>query len=219
MSEEADGLEPVKHGHVRKAPATGKGSQGAGRHHEKQYQYHQYTSQQLVHFLTFLGSTKQFDTSNISSSPCTMVLCQLCASISLTKMRGPGRDQIQPHQPTYLALKRSAGAGCELCKFFWVALEQGTDKERLKGTNRAALSHVCERYPGRQISLVAWGGSNDTLDRIHIITTGDIPEVEDDDEDDAPADPTMHPDYQFALDGVVDLYAEHGNERFSPNAF
>jgi len=28
MSEEADGLEPVKHGQVRKTPATGKGSQG-----------------------------------------------------------------------------------------------------------------------------------------------------------------------------------------------
>ena len=125
-------------------------------------------------------------------------------------MRGPGQDQMQPHQPTYLALKKSAEAGCELCSFFWVALGQGTGKRRIQGTNRAAISHVCERYPGRQISLVAWGGSSSTLDRIHIITTGDIPE---EDNDGAPADPTMHPDHQLALDGVVDLYADQGNDR------
>ena len=142
-----------------------------------------------------------------------MSLCQLCASISLSKMRGPKLDQIQPHQPSYLALKKSAEAGCQLCGFFWDALEQGTGDNRKRGLNRAAVSHVCERYPGRQISLVAWGGHGATLDRIHIITTGDIPE---NDDDNAPADPTVHPDHQLALEGVVDLYADPGNEQFLP---
>ena len=144
-----------------------------------------------------------------------MDLCQLCNSISLAQMRGPNLDRMQPHQPSYLALKQSADAGCQLCGFFWAALEQGTGNDRKRGIHRAALAQVCERYPGRQISLVAWGGAAATLDRIYIITTGDIPEQEDDSEE-APADPTMHPDHQLGLDGVVDLYADAGMKRFLP---
>ncbi|KAF2029949.1 HET-domain-containing protein [Setomelanomma holmii] len=137
-----------------------------------------------------------------------MPLCQLCASISLSKMRGPDHDRMMPHQPTYLALKQSAEADCQLCGFLWTALELGTEKNRTQGLARAAIAHISERYPGRQISLVAWGGPQDALDRIHVITTGDIPESDD---DDAPADPTMHPDHQWGLDGVVDLYAKEGD--------
>ncbi|KAH6622270.1 heterokaryon incompatibility protein-domain-containing protein [Boeremia exigua] len=134
-----------------------------------------------------------------------MTLCQLCNSISLTKMRGPNLDQMQPHQPSYLALKRSADAGCQLCGFFWSALEQGSGKDRQRSFLRAALAQVCEQYPGRQLSLAAWGGSQASLDRIYIVTTGEVPEVDD---ETAPSDPTMHPDHQHAAYGVVDLYAE-----------
>ncbi|KAH7068151.1 heterokaryon incompatibility protein-domain-containing protein [Paraphoma chrysanthemicola] len=136
-----------------------------------------------------------------------MYLCALCASISLSKMRGPNCDQMMPHQPSYLALNKSAKDGCRLCGFFWMALELGIAKYRKLGLPREAIAHVSERYPGRQISLVAWGGPKDSLDRIHIITTGDIPDLDDDDDDEALADPTMHPNHQLALDGVVDLYA------------
>ncbi|KAH7092099.1 heterokaryon incompatibility protein-domain-containing protein [Paraphoma chrysanthemicola] len=135
-----------------------------------------------------------------------MHLCELCASISLSKMRGPNCDQMMPHQPSYLALKNSAKDGCRLCRFFWMALELGTGEKRKSGLPRKAIAHVSERYPGRQISLVAWGGPNNSLDRFYITTTGDIPDFDDDD-DDALTDPTMHPDHQLALDGVVDLYA------------
>jgi hypothetical protein len=134
-------------------------------------------------------------------------------------MRGPNLDRMQCHQPNYLALKRSAEAGCRLCGFFWTALEQGVGKGPYH--NRVALSHVSERYPGRQISLVAWGGADRSLDRIHVITTGEIPslpkssEAGDEDEN-ATADPTMHPDHQIALDGVVDLYAYPGNNSSAP---
>ncbi|KAF2248862.1 HET-domain-containing protein [Trematosphaeria pertusa] len=142
-----------------------------------------------------------------------MSLCPLCASITLSKTRGPNLDQIQTHQPSYLALKKSAETGCQLCGFFWEALEQGIGANRKRGLNRAAVSFVSERYPGRQISLVAWGGHGTSLDRIHIITTGDIAE---DDDENAPSDPSMHPDHQVALDGVVDLYAYPGNKQFLP---
>ena len=95
-----------------------------------------------------------------------------------------------------------------------MALEQRVEKGPHQ--NGVALSHVSERYPGRQISLVAWGGAHRGLDRIHVITTGEIPsdsnssEAGDEDEN-ATLDPTMHPDHQVALDGVVDLYAYPGN--------
>ena len=129
-------------------------------------------------------------------------------------MRGPNLDRMQCHQPSYLALKRSVEAGCRLCSFFWTALEHGIETEQDR--TRAALSHVSERYPGRQISLVAWGGPEDSLDHIHIITTGDIPSLSSssgaEDENENPiVDPTMHPDHQIALDGVVDLYSYPGN--------
>lgn len=127
-------------------------------------------------------------------------------------MRGPLLDQMQAHQPSYLALQQSMEKGCQLCRFFWLALEQGTGVSGRKDINRAMLVHVSERYPGRQISLVAWGGSGGTsqLDHINIITTGEIPPVSDNEDDDAPLDPTMHPEHQEALSRVVDLYAFPG---------
>lgn len=121
-------------------------------------------------------------------------------------MRGPNMDQMQRHQPTYLALKISAEGGCQLCRFFYMALEQGSDWGDT--SSRDALSHVCEQYPGREISLVAWGGGSTSLDRIYIITTGEVM----DNDDDAYTDPSMHPDHQLALDGSVDLYAYPGNK-------
>ena len=141
----------------------------------------------------------------------------MCSSISLDEMRGSNLDRMQCHQPSYLALKRSAEAGCRLCTFFWAALEQGSGHE--SHLNLAAMAHVSERYPGRQISLVAWGGPARTLDRIHIVTTGNIPTPSASDEEDENAilDPTMHPDHQIALDGVVDLYADPGNSLYAPN--
>ena len=130
-------------------------------------------------------------------------------------MRGPQLDQMQPHQPSYLALRQSAQAGCQLCHVFWLALEQHRGLHGEKGVGRAALAHVSEQYPGRQISLVAWGASGGplNLDHINIITTGEIPSISDNDESDGdywPEDPTMHPEHQDALNGVVDLYAYPG---------
>ena len=127
-------------------------------------------------------------------------------------MRGHHLDQMLPHQPSYLALRRSAGNGCQLCHFFWLALEQGTGHTGKAGVNRNALAHVSERFPGRQISFVAWGGSGDAsnLDHINVITSGEIPSVSDSEDDDAATDPTMHPEHRIALSGVVDLYAFPG---------
>lgn len=142
-------------------------------------------------------------------------LCQICRSISLTEMRGPNRDRMQPHQPSYLALKNSASSGCQLCGFIWKALGlckvvEPVEKKIFEG--HIALNHVSERYPGRQISLVAWGQDVDgLLDRILITTTGEIPDVESDDEfaSDS-ADPTMHPDHQISLSGGLDIFAYPG---------
>jgi hypothetical protein len=44
-----------------------------------------------------------------------------------------------------------------------------------------------------------------------ITTTGEIPDVESGKEDSGNLfDPTMHPDHQFALSGVLDLFAYPG---------
>jgi hypothetical protein len=152
-------------------------------------------------------------TSSISQ-PSTS-LCQLCRSVSLTEMRGPNRDRMQPHQPSYLALKKSAFGGCQLCAFIWRALErcEGIDQDSGEVfSGRLVLNHVSEQYPGRQISLVAWGKAADGwLDRILITTTGEAPDVESDQEGASdPTDPTMHPDHQLALSGVLDLFAHSG---------
>ncbi|KAF2855128.1 HET-domain-containing protein [Plenodomus tracheiphilus IPT5] len=97
---------------------------------------------------------------------------------------------MQPHQPSYYALKLSAENGCRLCNFFCIALRDGDGQN-----SAAAWSQVSAQYPGRQISLVAWGGVEKNFDRIHIATTGDIPSS--DEESDAELDdPTMHPDHQ-----------------------
>jgi len=142
-------------------------------------------------------------------------LCQLCLSVSLMEMRGPNLDRMQLHQPSYLTLEKSASSGCQLCAFIWRALERCQVAEPLSGGDfegRLALSHVSEQYPGRQISLVAWGkGIDGWLDQIMITTTGEIPDVDSDQEGaSSPTDPTMHPDHQIALSGVLDLFAHPG---------
>ncbi|EKD17979.1 het domain containing protein [Drepanopeziza brunnea f. sp. 'multigermtubi' MB_m1] len=110
-------------------------------------------------------------------------------------MRGPDLDRMQVHQPSYLALRNAASAGCQL--FF---------------EGRSTLERVSEQYPGRQISLVAWGRESDGwLDRILVTTTGEIPDGDSDQEESgAISDPTMHPDYQLALSGVLNIFAYPG---------
>lgn len=76
---------------------------------------------------------------------------------------------------------------------------------------RLAMSHVSDQYPGRQISLIAWGNADGWLDRILVTTTGDIPDLDSDEEGaGSTTDPTMHPDHQVALSGVLYLFTYPG---------
>ena len=134
-------------------------------------------------------------------------LCSRCQSISFSAMRGPDLDRMQPHQPSYLALKLSAEAGCQLCSFFCVALIKGG--EHNGDESAAAWASVSSEYPGREIALVGWGGFGSQFDRIYIITTGEIPEFGDSDDEDV-SDRTMHPEHQIALQGTVQIYAHEG---------
>ncbi|KAK5125024.1 hypothetical protein LTR85_001215 [Meristemomyces frigidus] len=136
-----------------------------------------------------------------------MPLCEYCQHVSLDEMRGPDLDRMQTHQPSYWALKTSAANGCQLCGFFWQSFAYDS-KQDYQDDKRAAMASTSERYPGRQISLVAWGGASAELDRIHVITTGDIPSPTASEDGRGLVDPTMHPDHAFGLNGVVDLYAE-----------
>jgi len=153
-------------------------------------------------------------TATSSKSQPSSSLCQLCQSTSLGEICGPNHDRMQAHQPSYLALKKSASDGCQLCAFIWRALGRSRDPVPVDGKVtevRSLLEHVSEKYPGRQISLVAWGRGSHLerwVDRIWITTTGEIPDVESDEED--LADPTMHPDYQFALSNGLDIFAYPG---------
>jgi hypothetical protein len=126
---------------------------------------------------------------------------------------------MQPHQPSYLALKISASDGCQLCSFIWKALarDQYTTLAGQVVDGAAVLEHVSEQYPGRQISLVAWGNDADGwLDRIRVITTGEIPDVESDEEGaNNISDPLMHPDFELSLSGVLDLFASLVNKSVS----
>lgn len=135
------------------------------------------------------------------------VLCSICQNISFSKIRGPDLDRMQPHQPSYLALKLSAESGCRLCSFFCKALSKGD--EHNGNESAAAWRSVSSKYPGRQVSLVGWGGIESQFDRMYIVTTGEIPESEDDENQDA-SDPTMHPDHQITLQGTVEIYAHEG---------
>ncbi|CAM1503124.1 Fc.00g079000.m01.CDS01 [Cosmosporella sp. VM-42] len=118
-------------------------------------------------------------------------------------MRGPNRDRMQKHHPSYLALKESVAKGCQLCEFIWVALGQSRAWDGHSGSS--VLEHVSEQYPGREISLTAWGqGDDGWLDRILISTTGEVPDVDSDAEE---LDPTLHPDHQYALEGLIDIFA------------
>lgn len=138
------------------------------------------------------------------------VLCQKCRGLSLDQMRGPDCDRMQPHQPNYLALKRSANGSCALCRFILTALGQSVSIDGIQGTD--VLDHISDKYPGREISLAAWaGGSPDSfLDRVAVITTGEIPDASTDGSDYSPEDPTLHPDYQCALSGTLDIFTYPG---------
>ncbi|KAK3377496.1 heterokaryon incompatibility protein-domain-containing protein [Podospora didyma] len=137
-------------------------------------------------------------------------LCDVCLTISLDEMRGPNCDRMQPHQPSYWALKQSVKQGCRLCGFIWTALGQSkSSSDGEPGT--LVLEHVSERYPGREISLVGWGGGcpDSYLDRLQVITSGEIPDISDSEESvDGHGDPTMHPAHGFALSGVLDIFAD-----------
>jgi hypothetical protein len=105
-----------------------------------------------------------------------MPLCAYCKAISIHKMSGPDMDRMYPHQPSFWTLKLSGEEGCQLCSYIWESLYYGSSEPKGLGSEKqAAWSSVCERYPGRQISLCAWGGASSALDRIQVITTGDIP--------------------------------------------
>jgi len=127
-------------------------------------------------------------------------------------MRGPNRDKMQRHQPSYLALKLSAMKGCPLCGFIWTALGQCVSPDGGAGSD--VLEHVSEKYPGREISLVGWGGGcpdGSWLDCVQVITSGEVPDTDADGEpSDGIEDPTMHPDHQLALSGVLDIFAYPG---------
>lgn len=133
-------------------------------------------------------------------------LCDVCRALSLEKMRGPDRDRMQQHHRNALALKRSVELGCQLCRFIWDALGQDVSIDGESGAT--ALEHVSERYPGRQLVLVAWGDGPDSwLDRIRIIShEEDIPEEEFVDY----VDTKLHPDHQFTLSGELEIYAHSG---------
>ncbi|KAK5995934.1 hypothetical protein PT974_04353 [Cladobotryum mycophilum] len=99
--------------------------------------------------------------------------------------------------------------GCQLCGFIWTALGQSecpVDGE----LGSEGLRYVSEKYPGREISLAAWGGECPAsfIDRVLIATSGEISETYADGElVDGPEDPSMHPDHQTALSGVLDIFA------------
>lgn len=129
-------------------------------------------------------------------------LCKLCRSISLEEMRS---DRMKRHQPNYLALKWSAMGGCRLCGFIWSALSQCVGPDGQSG--HEVLAHVSEGYPGREISLTAWS----YLDHVNICTSGEVPDTYVDGKSvDGIEDPTMHPDYQLALSGEIDIFSYPG---------
>ncbi|KAK3403415.1 hypothetical protein B0T20DRAFT_26092 [Sordaria brevicollis] len=138
-------------------------------------------------------------------------LCNLCKRLSLTEMKG---DTAQPHQPSYLALKQSVEAGCQLCGFIWTALGQCKSVDGIV-TGAQVLERVSEEYPGREISFSACGlaaidRGTSYLDYMDVYTSGEVPDCESDDET---VDPTLHPDCQLALSGRLHVYAEEGQYR------
>lgn len=122
-------------------------------------------------------------------------------------MREPQLDQMQAHQPSYLAHLSSAQNGCELCKYFWAALGNDTYRPHEVSTTKRG---ICVRYPGRALSLNAWGTSDGMLDGIRIVTTGEVPDTTESEDERDIFDPTLPPDGQGALSGYLDLFVEEG---------
>ena len=125
-------------------------------------------------------------------------------------MRGPDRDRMQPHQPSYWALKTSAANGRELCEYFWQSFAFDRSNQ-FESEKRDAMASVSERYPGREISLFAWEADDHELDRINILTTGDVPSPTSSKDERGVVHPRMHPDHQVGLSGAVDLFADASN--------
>lgn len=141
----------------------------------------------------------------------TSPLCDLCKRLSLAEMKG---DNAQPHQPSYLALKQSVMAGCQLCGFIWTALGHCKSVDGLV-SGVQVLEHVSEKYPGRELSFSACGlattdRATSYLDYIDVYTSGDVPDCASDDET---TDPTLHPDYQLALSGRLHIFADEREYR------
>lgn len=114
---------------------------------------------------------------------------------------------MQPHQPSYLALKQSMLGGCQLCSYIWTAFGQFVSIDGELGSD--ALKHVSEAYPGREISMMSWGTPPPFFDSIQVVTSGDPPDISDSDSNGV-ADPTMHPDCQNALFAVLNTFAYPG---------
>ena len=156
-------------------------------------------------FVVLCGETSQNDEQ----------LCGICKSLSLHEMRSTDHNHLlmQRHQPSYLALKRSALEGCKLCNFIWTALSHD---ESNGDHGFLALSHVSEKYPGKAVYLDAAGdGPDGWLDRIRVVSDWEIPEVSDEEYERGITDPTMHPEHQVSLSGVLDIFAYAGR----PNQF
>ena len=75
----------------------------------------------------------------------------------------------------------------------------------------AAKSSICERFPGRGISLAAWRGAISGLDRVHVMTSRDVPSLTSEEDEEGVSDPTMHPQHQTSFDSVLDIYTYPGS--------
>lgn len=113
---------------------------------------------------------------------------------------------MQTHQPTLLALAQSAKNGCQLCLYLWDSLgNREGDGEMI-----SAKALVTIDYPGRELGVNAWTPMEGHLDNLHIITTGDVPDTTESEDERGIADPTMPPDGQIAMSGYLDIFADPG---------
>lgn len=130
--------------------------------------------------------------------------------MTLEDMRGPQRDRMLP-QPTYWALKQSVYRGCRLCSFIYKAL--GACRAPDGQSRSEVLKHVSAKYPGRELALTCWGQDRSWtyFDRVHVATTGEVPDSSPGSEafDDI-ADPSLPPDHQFGLSGVLGVFTYPG---------
>ncbi|KAF5004242.1 hypothetical protein FDECE_9271 [Fusarium decemcellulare] len=127
-------------------------------------------------------------------------LCAKCESIRMDQMRSP---EGYPYQPTFLALKRSAEAGCRLCGFFCISLEQGVDVDR-----SLDLTLLCDQYPGYPLLLRA---REVALDRIILFFNEEYVSRS---EDGLPVHHDLPPGWDQGLEnplGYLDIFAHPGD--------